>query len=75
MAPEMDAALQAGLEAFHAALQPYATGTDYLNFVERPVDVSTGYSRGSWHRLQRMRQALDPTGRILANHPVPHGEG
>src|SRR6185503_765639 len=71
MAPEMDAALQGGLEAFHAALQPYATGTDYLNFVERATDTSRLYETGDYARLQAIRAAVDPDGVMVGNHPIP----
>ncbi len=71
MAPEMDVALQASLAAFHAALQPYATGTGYLNFVERATDTATLYEAGDYARLQAIRATVDPAGVMVGNHPIP----
>ena len=71
MAPEMDAAVQAGLAAFLAALQPYATGTEYLNFVERATDAATFYETGDYARLRAIRAAVDPDGVMVANHAIP----
>ncbi len=49
------------------ALQPWANGKAYLNFVERPWDASTGYSTEAAARLRQLRATHDPRGVL---HPV-----
>lgn len=56
------------------ALGAYSSGRDYLNFAEQPVDVSGSFPGETWHRLQSIRGAVDPDGRLVANHPVPRPE-
>jgi hypothetical protein len=50
------------------ALQPWANGTAYLNFVERPWDASTGFTDEAWARLRRLRAAYDPHGVLRSVH-------
>jgi hypothetical protein len=62
-----------GLDEAHAvieALEPWANGRQYLNFAEQAVDPSTGYRPEDWARLQAVRAAIDPDGRLVANHRV-----
>lgn len=54
-----------------SAMAPYATGSRYLNFATRPVDVSTGYHPDAWKRMQDVRAAVDPNQLFVANHSVP----
>lgn len=54
-----------------AAMSPYATGTQYLNFTETPTDARTGYGEAAWLRLRAVRSAVDPEGLFVANHPIP----
>lgn len=53
------------------ALSPYATGQQYLNFAENPVDVRSAYPEKSWRQLAGIRTAVDPNGLFVSNHPVP----
>jgi FAD/FMN-containing dehydrogenase len=54
------------------ALAPYASGSDYLNFVESgSYDVSKAFSPESWERLKRVKAQVDPDGLFLANHEIP----
>jgi FAD/FMN-containing dehydrogenase len=53
------------------ALAPFASGREYLNFVEHPSDAASGYDPASWARLRAVRAAVDPTGFFVSNHPVP----
>jgi FAD/FMN-containing dehydrogenase len=55
------------------ALRAHSSGRDYLNFAEQPVDVGRAYAEEAWGRLQAVRAAVDPTGLLVANHPVPVG--
>jgi FAD/FMN-containing dehydrogenase len=71
MGPEVAVALEQRAEAFLAALAPYGTGAAYLNFVERPVDTSTFYTDAAYARLRSIRAAVDPTGLMVGNHPIP----
>jgi hypothetical protein len=53
------------------AMSPFSSGSQYLNFATRTVDVSTGYHPDAWSRLRAVRAAVDPDQVLLANHPVP----
>lgn len=68
MGPEFP--VQEHADRLMAALQPWATARRYLNFVERPIDAAVGYEPASWERLRTIRQAVDPDGVFLANHPI-----
>jgi FAD/FMN-containing dehydrogenase len=62
---------QAALARFVDALAPYATGKQYLNFVEQPADSASLYEDESYARLRAVRAAVDPAGRMVGNHPIP----
>ena len=68
--PELAAQGLADARAVTAAMRPWSTSTNFLNFAEQQVDTSTGYDAASWARLQEVRSAVDPTGVIVANHRV-----
>ena len=68
--PEMGAVGQADADAFTAALAPFASGSQYLNFVEHAVDPSVGYDPVAWGRLVTIKSAFDPDGLIVGNHLV-----
>jgi FAD/FMN-containing dehydrogenase len=54
------------------ALAPYASGSDYLNFVETgSYDVSKAFSPENWERLKRVKAQVDPDGLFAANHEIP----
>ncbi|MFT3886758.1 MAG: FAD-binding oxidoreductase [Arachnia sp.] len=53
-----------------AALAPWASGETLLNFAENPADVSTAFAPDAWRRLQAVREAVDPEGRLVAPHPL-----
>ncbi len=53
------------------ALRPWADGRQYLNFAERAVDTAAGFEADAWQRLRAVRAAVDPDGRLVANHQVP----
>ncbi len=68
--PEMGAAGQADADAFAAAMAPFGSGRQYLNFVEHTVDPSISYDPVAWGRLVAIKSAFDPDGLIVGNHPV-----
>jgi len=65
-----EAVHRAGADAL-AALSPYDTGRAYLNFTEEPADASAFYADEDYARLQAVRAAVDPDGRMVGNHPIP----
>ena len=69
MGPESAAAGAAGLARFKDALAPYATGKEYLNFVEKPADAAAFYAEEDYARLRAIRAAVDPDGIMVGNHP------
>jgi FAD/FMN-containing dehydrogenase len=70
--PDRDAELSGLADARRLAdaVRPWASGSQYLNFVEHAVDPSSAYSEQTWARLQAVRAEVDPHGIMLANHPV-----
>jgi hypothetical protein len=54
-----------------AALAPYSSGAQYLNFAENCIDAKAGYRADAWRQLVGIRSAVDPHGVFVANHPVP----
>ena len=52
-------------------MSAYATGKEYLNFVEKPVDPAAFYGAEDYARLRAIRAAVDPGGMMVGNHPVP----
>jgi FAD/FMN-containing dehydrogenase len=69
--PEMGAKGHADATALVDAMTAYASGADYLNFAETPVEVRKSFSEQAWNRLKGVRSAVDPSGVLVANHPVP----
>ena len=68
MGPEHAAAVAAGLAGVRASLEPYATGRQYLNFVEAPTDAAAFYADEDYARLRAIRAAVDPAGIMVGNH-------
>ena len=54
-----------------AALAPYDTGREYLNFTEEPTDPARFYRPDAYHRLREVKAAYDPDNMFRANHPIP----
>ncbi len=71
MTPELAVQGHADAVALVDALAPYSSGRDYLNFAESQVDVRRSFPAEVWQRLKGTRSALDPDGRLLANHRIP----
>ena len=75
LGPVFDAAMGAAVQragaAAVAALAPYATGSAYVNFTDEPTDPATFFGEADYERLQAVRAAVDPAGRMVGNHPIP----
>jgi FAD/FMN-containing dehydrogenase len=73
MAPVPEMAVQGHADALRvtAALAPYSSGAQYLNFAENSTDAKAGYRADAWRQLVGIRSAVDPHGVFVANHPVP----
>lgn len=71
MTPEMGAQGHADAMRLVNAMSTYSSGRDYLNFAENQVDVRKSFPLETWKRLKGIRSAVDPSGRIRANHPIP----
>ena len=59
------------LERIAAALAPYDTGRQYLNFTEASTDPARFYRPDVFHRLRAVKAAYDPDDLFRANHPIP----
>ncbi len=70
MAPGMAEPVKAALDAMVAAMDPWATGGDYLNFADRPSDASKAFDAETYERLRQIKAAADPDGLFVAAHPV-----
>jgi UDP-N-acetylenolpyruvoylglucosamine reductase len=64
--PELEAPVHAQVQAVKAALGPWAASHMYLNFAESQRDPAQAY-----HRLRRIKAAVDPDDLIRSNHPIP----
>jgi hypothetical protein len=53
------------------AMAPWANGRQYLNFVEDPIDASTGFPASRWGELRRIRAEADPAALFQAAHEIP----
>jgi FAD/FMN-containing dehydrogenase len=63
--------IEADADRVVRALAPYASGSEYLNFVETgSYDVSKAFSAENWERLRRVKAEVDPDGVFLANHEI-----
>ena len=78
-APASADGLNAHLDAYLGALQPWATGTRFTSFAERRNSLETCVPDAALPRLARIRAAVDPERVLLAPHLVPedvaHGGG
>ena len=70
MVPELVPMIDAHLAKVLAAVEPYATGTRYMNFAERETDAGTAYASATYDRLRAVKAAYDPADVIKANHRI-----
>jgi FAD binding domain len=65
------AAVDEHLDLVLSELAPYSTGRRFLNFADRPGDVSAFFSPEVWRRLTAAKAEYDPGDLFRANHPIP----
>jgi hypothetical protein len=72
LAPTSDAlaVVEHQVEALLAGLAPWDSGRRYLNFAETRVAPETLFGADATARLRRIKDAYDPAGVFVANHPV-----
>jgi FAD/FMN-containing dehydrogenase len=68
--PEALAAVEHSAAALRTALAPWESGHTYLNFAETRRSASTLWSETSYHRLRRIKAAVDPLNLIRSNHEL-----
>ncbi len=71
MTPELGVAVGSRLAALDHAVEPWASATSYLNFVEHPADSSALFPPETYERLRAAKRAYDPHELFRANHPIP----
>jgi hypothetical protein len=68
--PEAAAAVGADVSALIEDLQPWSSPLDYLNFREVCVEPGRLYPDERLLRARTLRDAVDPWGLLVANHPL-----
>jgi FAD/FMN-containing dehydrogenase len=63
-------ASRAQLDQVAAALAPFDTGRQYLNFTEEHTDPARFYTPDAYRRLRDVKAAYDPDDVFRANHPI-----
>jgi hypothetical protein len=73
--PEHTPAIAAAQAALLEALDPWSTGTRYLNFLGEqdvtPELVSTAFDPATYQRLAELKRETDPTNMFRINHNIP----
>lgn len=69
--PEAMSAVRSAVTAVTSAAAPWAARQTYLNLTETRRDPGSFWTPQAYHRLRRIKAAVDPDGLIRANHPVP----
>ena len=70
-APELEAPVRAQVQAVKDALAPWAARQMYLGFAETQQDAATFWTEQAYHRLRRIKTAVEPDDLIRSNHPIP----
>jgi hypothetical protein len=70
MAPGSAPGIIAHLDKLIGAMEPWATGGEYLNFADRPGDASRAFDDETLARLRAIKDEVDPDNVFLAQHPV-----
>jgi FAD/FMN-containing dehydrogenase len=68
--PEAGRAVETAVDGLREALARLEASRTYLNFAERKRDPKTLWSETSYHRLRRIKAAVDPQNLIRSNHEV-----
>jgi hypothetical protein len=69
--PELEAPVRTQVQAVKTALAPWAARHMNPNFTDTQQDVATFWTEQAYHRLRRIKTAVDPDDLIRSNHPVP----
>jgi hypothetical protein len=70
-APELEESVRTQVRAVKAALAPWAARHMYLGFAETQQNAATFWTEQAYHRLRRIKTAVDPDDLIRSNHPIP----
>jgi hypothetical protein len=68
--PAATAAVKETVAALRAALEPWESAHTYLNLCDTKRDATTLWTETSYHRLRRVKSAVDPENVIRSNHEV-----
>jgi FAD/FMN-containing dehydrogenase len=64
------AAIETGIADVLESLASFETARTVLNFVDHPVTGQTEFDPQTYRRLQALRTQMDPSGVLLAAHPL-----
>ena len=70
--PDMAAKGVADLDQLVAAMKPWATGSKFLNFVERDYQLSDCFPAATLDRLERVFDEYSPDRLFIAPRPIDH---
>jgi FAD binding domain len=70
MTPELGQAIEAHLDRFDEAMQPWVAEGGYFNFAERPCDADAILPPETCARLADVKRRYDPDNMIVSNHAV-----
>jgi hypothetical protein len=70
-APELETPVRAQVQAVKDALAPWAAKQMYLNFAETTRTAASFWTEQAYHRLRRIKTAIDPDDIIRSNHAIP----
>jgi FAD/FMN-containing dehydrogenase len=68
--PEMAIKAEHDLAGMDRAMEPFGGARKYLNFTEKPADVTDFYEKDTLARLRQVKAAVDPDGMFRSNHPI-----
>ena len=71
MSSEMGAAIDRQIDAICDGLEPWATGSVYFNFADRPTNPESIFAPETLDRLREVKRRYDPDGLISGNHNIP----
>jgi FAD binding domain/Berberine and berberine like len=69
--PELTPPVVEQVKAVKAALTPWAARHMYLNFADTRREPASLWNEQAYHRLRRIKAAVDPEDLIRSNHPIP----
>jgi UDP-N-acetylenolpyruvoylglucosamine reductase len=69
-APQLKPRVRAQVQAVKNALAPWAARHMYLGFAATTREPATLWTEQAYHRLRRIKAAVDPSDVIRSNHPV-----